>query len=108
MSLRHLYVQWRRTKGWRMPEDAINCTRPGKWGNSWTMRHVKAWHIPRERARQWLVDKYRQDVDDQGPEFRALIRDELAEKVLVCWCAPGEPCHVQDVLLPCANEGGVT
>jgi hypothetical protein len=22
----------------------------------------------------------------------------------VCWCAPGRPCHVQDVLIPLVNE----
>ncbi len=32
-------------------------------------------------------------------------RRELPGKVLVCRCAPGEPCHVQDVLIPLVNEG---
>lgn len=26
-------IQRKRTKGWRMPENTVNVTRPGKWGN---------------------------------------------------------------------------
>ena len=27
-------IQRRRTKGWKKPAGAVNCTRPGKWGNN--------------------------------------------------------------------------
>jgi hypothetical protein len=26
-------IQRKRTKGWKMPENTIDCTRPGPWGN---------------------------------------------------------------------------
>jgi len=26
-------VQRKRTKGWRMPENTVSVTRPGRWGN---------------------------------------------------------------------------
>lgn len=31
------------------------------------------------------------------------IKDQLGGKNLACWCAVGQPCHVQDVLLKIAN-----
>jgi hypothetical protein len=30
-------VQLRRTKGWRLPEGAISCARPSRWGNTYVV-----------------------------------------------------------------------
>lgn len=43
------------------------------------------------------------ETNDIGYLNSATIRHHLADKHLSCWCAPGQPCHVQDVLLPIAR-----
>ena len=77
--------------------DAVNCARPGRWGNPFVVgEHVK-------------------DAAGACRKFRALlkarktpglsladIRVELGGKNLACWCKFGEPCHC-NVLLMIAN-----
>lgn len=99
------YVKRRRVAGWKMPEGAVSCTRarnPTRWGNPFRVGdlvdgvrvedHTHAVHL----YRVWLRDR---------PIEQAAIRRHLAGKVLMCWCAPGRPCHVQDVMIPLINEG---
>lgn len=85
-------VQLRRTKGWRKPEGAVVVSRPGKWGNPFSVEE-----FGREDAvrlhRDWLLSL---------PDIMALARTELAGKDLACWCPPDQPCHA-DVLLKVAN-----
>jgi hypothetical protein len=50
------------------------------------------------------VRTYREWLRTQ-PERMALAVRELAGKTLMCWCAEGQTCHVQDVLIPLVNEG---
>jgi hypothetical protein len=80
-------IQRKRTKGWRMPANAVSVTRPGKWGNPYTVEEYG-----REQAirlyREWLIGK---DLS------------ELRGKDLACYCVLGEPCHA-DVLLELANR----
>jgi hypothetical protein len=58
-----------------------------KWANPF--------RIGRDGTRQEVIDEYR-DYLLASPNLMAAL-PELAEKDLVCWCAP-EPCH-GDVLL---------
>ena len=80
-------IQRKRTKGWRMPANAVSVTRPGKWGNPYTVEGYG-----REQAirlyREWLVGK---DLS------------ELRGKDLACYCPLDQPCHA-DVLLELANR----
>lgn len=86
-------IQRRRTKGFKLPKDAICITRPGKWGNRFKdarSSKLVRWY------REWLLNT---------PEGRAIIRDavvELKGKQLACWCKIGEPCH-GDVLVEAAE-----
>ena len=70
-----------------MPANAVSVTRPGKWGNPYTVEEYG-----REQAirlyREWLIGK---DLS------------ELRGKDLACYCVLGEPCHA-DVLLELANR----
>lgn len=37
-------IQRRRTKGWRMPEDAVYVGRGSRWGNWYVIKTAYAWH----------------------------------------------------------------
>lgn len=112
------YVQRRR--GWRRPAGAVICT--GKYKDTGDARFANplkigdlypagpdpadsgAYLYKRIRTAQDAVDFYRIRLRVwTGTQEQALR--ELPGRVLACSCAPGSPCHVQDVLLPLVNEG---
>lgn len=84
------------------PKDAVYVGRPSGFGNPFT--HLESSLAKyKVKTRDEAVEKYREWV--LAPEQAVLyyrIREELAGKDLVCWCAP-EKCHA-DVLLEIANE----
>lgn len=94
-------VQRKRTKGWRMPENAVYVGRPTKWGNPYkiSLFITNINESPRETAirqyEDWLKKRLVED-----PHFL----DELKGKDLACWCPLDKPCHV-DVLLKTLREG---
>lgn len=90
-------IQRKRTKGWRMPPNAVYVGRPTKWGNPF---RVKDGHTVDE-----AVSLYRTWIDDEiniAPENLKEIKDELGGKDLACWCPIGSPCHA-DILLDLAG-----
>lgn len=93
-------IQRQRTKGWRMPEGAVYVGRPGLWGNPF---RVGDRNVPTPGVAVRLYAR----LMEVSPESRALARDRLAGRNLVCWCALTEPCHA-DVLLRVANAPGAT
>jgi len=84
-------VQLRRTRGWRLPPDAVSVAWPTRWANP--HRHVR----PRARA----VALYRAHLAEH-PDLTDAARRELAGKTLACWCPLDEPCHA-DALLELAS-----
>ncbi len=114
-------LQRRRTKGWRMPVDAVYVGRPSYFGNPFTVGQTTpaSWHEPfadvhvRDRAHavellraylEWRSKKPSGWCSSAGPRFpwESQIRGLLAGRDLVCWCPPGAPCHA-DVLLGIAS-----
>ena len=110
-------IQLRRTKGWRMPEGAVNCARPFRWGNPWAVNPdvgftasdairvhydvivtgVSTWRGVRQ---EWPTDwRWPRPTSDE-------IREHLGGRHLGCWCELEDPCHV-DVYLMLANPHGV-
>lgn len=90
-------IQRNRTKGWRMPEDAVYVGRPTKWGNPWTPDMCGS---AKEAVRGYaLLLKH----DPYGDGLAESARAELAGKDLACWCPLDQPCHA-DVLLEIANS----
>jgi len=111
-------IQRLRTKGWRMPPDAVYVGRPSRWGNPWrVVRQPRSWHDEyarrhphavynpnersflgtfdsEERARYWAAQGFRRDFDGDVTALRG--------KDLACWCPLDQPCHA-DVLLELAN-----
>ncbi|MDP6345525.1 MAG: DUF4326 domain-containing protein [Alphaproteobacteria bacterium] len=101
-------LQRRRTKGWRLPKEAVYVGRPTKWGNPFRIdpsNDYTAAEAVRD-FRLW-IDRDRSlcpDVMDLGePPAIEDIKRELAGRDLACWCRLDGPCHA-DVLLDIANR----
>jgi hypothetical protein len=86
-------IQRRRTKGWKLPPNTVCVTRPGKWGNSFTVA---------EYGTRLALFNHRQRMRNLKLVNPSAF-DELRGKDLACWCPLGEPCHA-DVLLEIANS----
>lgn len=86
-------------------------TRPGQWGNPFTiddaakrygLEHDAAQAKAVELCGQWLRGKLDKALSPGEPPSRDVIRMELAGHNLACWCKAGTPCHA-DVLIELAN-----
>ncbi len=86
-------------------------TRPGPWGNPFSIDEVaKAYGLDRSAAQakavamagEWLRGTLDAKLSPGLPPSRETIRAELAGHNLACWCRPGTPCHA-DVLIELAN-----
>jgi len=86
-------------------------TRPGKWGNPFTIEATAArYALSPEDAQvravdlcgQWLNGTLAPDLSPAAPPPLAAIRAELGGHNLACWCRPGTPCHA-DILIELAN-----
>jgi hypothetical protein len=110
-------IQRQRTKGWKMPPNTVNVTRPGIFGNPFPADVYGA---------RGAVDRFRRlmsgsmstlemsqsstchAADVSLVTVRSWIRDglpRLAGRNLACWCKLGDPCHA-DVLLELASAPG--
>jgi hypothetical protein len=77
----------------RIPQGAVFVGRPSKWGN----RYV----IGRDGTREEVIRKYELWLL-RHPEIMAEMREKLAGRDVVCFCAP-LPCH-GDIILKYANR----
>lgn len=89
-------VQLRRTKGWRMPPNAVKVDRSTRWGNPFGVG-------PGRTRRQAVAAFALHLAATEQDSLRAEIRRELRGRDLACWCPLDQPCHA-DVLLLLANE----
>ncbi|MBI4922589.1 MAG: DUF4326 domain-containing protein [Devosia nanyangense] len=90
---------------------ARRVTRPGKWGNPFSITEVsERFGLDAEAAQakavamcaDWLRGKLDPKLSPGKPPSRDEIRAELGGHNLACWCKPGTPCHA-DVLIEMAN-----
>ena len=95
---------------------AKRVTRPGPWGNPFSIADVAARYVLEPEAAQaravalcadWLEGRLDPALSPGAPPDRETIRRELAGYNLACWCRPGTPCHA-DVLLQLANGGAAS
>lgn len=91
---------------------AKRITRPGPWGNPFTIDETaSAYSLDADAAQAkavelcglWLRGKLDKSRSPGDPPSRDAIRAELAGHNLACWCKPGTPCHA-DVLIELANS----
>jgi Domain of unknown function (DUF4326) len=119
-----------RTKGWRMPTDAVYVGRPSRWGNPFRIYHghssigppwrvaVETWHhLPEAECRAAYVTSTALDPSAAVDLYRTVMavrmRDDperlrgwlkpLVGKDLACWCPTGQACHA-DILLALTAE----
>ena len=99
-----------------MPEGVVSVTRPGPWGNPFTVAAALeiGFATNEADARKFVVECFRDwfikgDLSEwwfiNGTERWAWMRahrDELYGRSLACYCPIGAPCHA-DVLLELAN-----
>lgn len=91
-------IQRKRTKGWKMPPDAIYVGRPTRWGNPYRVEVLgREEAMRRFRA---LLDRHERGLET---EFPVPNLDELRGKDLICWCRLDQACHA-DILLEKANK----
>lgn len=106
----------KRVKGWTMPPNTVSVTRPGKYGNPYTVKPIGMTHWAvfkgdvvvgtRTRSRNialtQCLDMYRTwalEQIDADPQWL----EPLREKSLACFCKEGELCH-GNILLELANK----
>jgi hypothetical protein len=86
-------------------------TRPGRWGNPFTIDDIgrrygleaaAAQSRAVELCGQWLTGTLDPALSPGPPPSRDVIRAELAAHNLACWCRAGTPCHA-DILIDLAN-----
>jgi hypothetical protein len=82
-------IQRKRTKGWKMPENAVYVGRPSKWGNPWEASND-------ERRKEVLI-YYESYLKQRLQDYPSFL-DPLKGKDLACWCPLDKPCHA-DVIL---------
>ncbi|WP_439392364.1 DUF4326 domain-containing protein [Bradyrhizobium sp. PMVTL-01] len=108
-------IQRRRTKGWKMPDNTVSVTRPGKYGNPYYPGCALGFgniDMIDGRARPWRLETPADAVRHFREHMRLFKRDEprryeehiapLRGKNLACWCKSGASCHA-DVLLELAS-----
>lgn len=109
-------IQRKSSKGWKMPENTVCVTRPGKFGNpfNWVQLREAGYKGTSEELtaqcirdfRGWLLNEYEVWTGPMAEENRKLIMDNISQlsgKNLACWCPLSKPCHA-DVLLDLANS----
>jgi hypothetical protein len=113
-------IQRKRTKGWRMPERTLCVSRPGVWGNPYSIKEFGGLSLPLFRNTVkgiWdpslfdgkpdalLTSAYRQHrafVSKFARHPLDVLRDILpAYDYVACWCKETAACH-GDILLELA------
>ena len=93
---------------------AKRVTRPGPWGNPFTIDDMaKRYKLDAEAAQvkavelcgQWLRGTLDRKLSPGDPPSHDAIRRELKGPNLACCCPPGPPCHSEE-LIEIANGKG--
>lgn len=92
-------IQRKRTKGWRMPENAVIVSRPTKFGNPYSATSESRLDA---YSRASAVEFYKVYLE-RNPHLVEAARTELRGKDLACFCPLNQPCHA-DILLELANQ----
>lgn len=102
-------IQRKRTKGWKMPPNTVSVTRPGRWGNPYTIKGAReaGYGGTEKQIAEWCVECFRDAVSGKLMFAQPVpkvdeIRRDLTGKNLACFCPLDQPCHA-DVLLELAS-----
>jgi hypothetical protein len=101
-------IQRKRSKGWKLPPNAIYVGRPTVWGNPFTA-HDEEWKGEKVENKTLVllyevllsemfgINGKRKQTKEQKELLEAFL-EPLRGKDLACWCSLDQPCHA-DVLL---------
>ena len=120
MSARPQRLQLSRHAGFNLQEASLalnglparRVTRPGPWGNPFTIADIaRRYKLDGGAAQvkavelcgQWLRGTLDPKLSPGGPPTREAIRSALMGHNLSCGCKPGTPCH-SEVLIEVANS----
>lgn len=118
MKPKRMHLSRRRGFNLQAESQALNglpakrVTRPGPWGNPFTIAEAAAkYGLDPEAAQaravemcgQWLRGTLDPKLSPGPPPTREAIRRELRGYNLACWCKLDTPCHA-DVLIELANS----
>lgn len=103
VSLMPKRIQRKRSKGWKMPANAVYVGRPTRYGNPFFVRDFAG---GKKACVAFFRDHIRALDLETGGEITRVARAELGGKDLVCWCPLDQPCHA-DVLLEVANDNSL-
>jgi hypothetical protein len=95
-------IQLKRSRGWKMPANAVKVDRTTPWGNPFTIAEFGSVAAAVAQHGRWM----RGEIPAPGglaPPTRDAIRTALAGRDLACWCALNGPCHAA-LLLTLAND----
>jgi len=95
-------IQRKRTKGWRMPSNAVYVGRRTMWGNPFK---VGSWIQVGDAPAGFVTAQLAVDLFRwmEPPAYEASGLTLLRGKDLACWCPLDSPCHA-DVLLERLRE----
>lgn len=105
-------IQRKRTKGWRLPSNAVYVGRPTAFGNPFPVSIygqagavVKFLHWVTGQMSGWEKSEASTCVESLSVAWHRLSvrRGELRGKDLACWCPLDQACHA-DILLEWAND----
>lgn len=103
-------IHRKRTKGWKMPENTVNVTRPGPYGNPYIVGHDGSAQECVEKFRKAWIDAItcaKRDRTPYMPFGKPIYLGPLIGKNLACFCREDAPfCHA-DVLLELARDAGM-
>lgn len=86
-------IQRKRTKGWRMPPNTISVTRPGRYGNPYSLADYDM-----EDSLKFCREYFEGQLKDDPTFF-----DSAKDKDVACFCKQGHRCH-GDIVLELANR----
>lgn len=95
-------IQLKRSRGWKMPPNAVKVDRTTRWGNPFTIAEFGSVAEAVSRHGRWMRGEIPAPRGEEPPS-PADIRASLAGRDLACWCALGGPCHAE-LLLKIANK----
>lgn len=99
-------IQRKRTKGWKMPPNAISVTRPTTWGNPFVVGMIvnfteSASHAFRVKDRHHAVELHKrmlEHIRENDPKLFEELIAPLRGKNLACWCKLTDECHADNWL----------
>jgi hypothetical protein len=95
-------IQLKRSRGWKMPTNAVKVDRTTRWGNPFTIAECGSAAVAVAQHGRWM----RGEIPAPGgvaPPSPEAIRAALGGRDLACWCALNGPCHAE-LLLVIANK----